>query len=153
MVTQSPADPHRASPADLQERLAADRVGEPYLLYYDGDGEQRIFPLASAPGRLTIGRAPGCDLPIAWDEGISRAHAQLERLGQSDWAVVDDGLSRNGSFLNGERLRQRRRLADGDLLRLGDTSIVFRAPLGEASPTIPATQEWEVRLSPPSAAC
>ena len=62
--------------------------------------------------------------------------------------MVDDGLSRNGSFLNGERLRQRRRLADGDLLRLGDTSIVFRAPLGEVSQTIPATAEREVQLSP-----
>jgi pSer/pThr/pTyr-binding forkhead associated (FHA) protein len=147
-VTGSPVDPHRASPADLQERIAADRAGEPYLLYYDGDDAQQIFPLADAAERLTVGRAPGCELPLTWDESVSRAHAQLERLGLSDWAVVDDGLSRNGSFLNGERLRQRRRLSDGDLLRVGDTNIVFRAPLGEVSQTIPATQEQEVSLSP-----
>lgn len=147
-MTGSPIDPHRASPADLQERIAADRAGEPYLLYYDGDGAQQIFPLAEAAERLTVGRAPGCELPLEWDESVSRAHAQLERLGRTDWAVVDDGLSRNGSFLNGERLRQRRRLSDGDLLRVGDTSIVFRAPLGEVSQTIPATQEQEVSLSP-----
>jgi pSer/pThr/pTyr-binding forkhead associated (FHA) protein len=147
-VTQSPTDPHTASPAELQERLAADRAGDPYLLFYDGEGSQRIFSLADAPQRLTIGRAPGCELPITWDEGVSRAHAQLERLGQTDWAAVDDGLSRNGSFLNGERLRQRRRLADGDVLRLGDTTIVFRAPLGEVGETIPATREQEVQLSP-----
>ncbi len=42
--------------------------------------------------------------------------------------LVDDGLSRNGSVVNGERLRQRRRLIDGDVMRFGDTSVVFRAP-------------------------
>jgi DNA-binding CsgD family transcriptional regulator len=41
---------------------------------------------------------------------------------------VDDGLSRNGSFLNGERILGRRRLADGDVIRLGRTSMVFRSP-------------------------
>ena len=147
-MTGSPTDPHRASPADLQERIAADRAGDPYLVFYDGEDRQHIFSLAAAPARMTIGRAPGCELTISWDEGVSRAHAQLERLGENDWAVVDDGLSRNGSFLNGERLRQRRRLADGDLLRLGDTNLVFRAPIGEVEQTIPATKEQEVALSP-----
>ena len=103
----SPMDPDGVAPAELQERIAADRVGEPYLLFRDGEGAQRIFTLANAAERLTIGRAPGCELPLPWDEGISRAHAQVERLGGGDWALLDDGLSRNGSFVNGERLRQR----------------------------------------------
>ena len=54
-------------------------------------------------------------------------HAELERLGE-EWALADDGLSRNGSFVNGERVVGRRRLRDGDVLRFGDTPVLFRAP-------------------------
>jgi pSer/pThr/pTyr-binding forkhead associated (FHA) protein len=42
--------------------------------------------------------------------------------------VVDDGLSMNGSFVNGERVRGQRRLHDGDALRLGGAVLVFRRP-------------------------
>jgi len=80
---------------------------------------------------------------------VSGTHAQLERLGGGDWTLNDDGLSRNGSFVNGTRLRHRQRLADGDLLRFGDTPVLFRAPLREIAATIPEVEEaGEVRLSP-----
>ena len=54
-------------------------------------------------------------------------HAELERVGE-EWALADDGLSRNGSFVNGERVAGRRRLDDGDALRFGDTPVLYRAP-------------------------
>jgi pSer/pThr/pTyr-binding forkhead associated (FHA) protein len=54
-------------------------------------------------------------------------HAELERVGET-WALVDDGLSRNGSYVNGKRVRGRRRLEEGDELRLGGTRVVFRSP-------------------------
>jgi DNA-binding NarL/FixJ family response regulator len=44
------------------------------------------------------------------------------------WTLADDGLSRNGSFVNDERITGRRRLADGDELRFGNTIVLFRAP-------------------------
>ena len=78
--------------------------------------------------RLTLGRAPGCELELGWDAKVSGTHAQLERIGGSDWTLVDDGLSRNGSFVNSERLRGRRRLADGDVLRFGDTTSCSGRP-------------------------
>jgi predicted component of type VI protein secretion system len=74
---------------------------------------------------LTIGRSSGCDVRLPWDERVSRVHAGLELVG-SDWTLVDDGLSRNGTFLNGERLNGRRRLRDGDTFVLGSTSFRFR---------------------------
>ena len=43
-----------------------------------------------------------------------------------EWTLIDDGLSKNGSFVNGERTRGRRRLQDGDLLVFGVTSVRFR---------------------------
>jgi DNA-binding CsgD family transcriptional regulator len=123
----SPAALHRASPVELKARLEADRAGAPYLLYRDGDGRQRLDVLPADRERLVVGRSAVADISLTWDSEASRAHAQLERVGH-DWAVVDDGLSRNGTFVNGERSQGRRRLRDGDELRVGDTVMVFRAP-------------------------
>ena len=61
------------------------------------------------PPALTIGRGSSCDVRLPWDERVSCVHAQLDRVGQL-WTLVDDGLSRNGTFLNGERLSCWRRL-------------------------------------------
>jgi pSer/pThr/pTyr-binding forkhead associated (FHA) protein len=137
------------TPAELQERIAADRERDPYLLLRDGAGEQRILSLAQQPPLLTIGRAPDCDVSLSWDATVSRAHARLERLGMGAWMLVDDGLSQNGSIVNGERMRQRRRLVDGDVLRFGDTCIVYRAQLGDlGQATTLAAGSAEVHLSP-----
>jgi DNA-binding CsgD family transcriptional regulator len=129
--------PHTSTPPELEERLDADRRGSPYLLYRDGEGRQRIVSLAERADRLIVGRDPLSDIPLPWDAEVSRAHAQLERVG-AEWAVVDDGLSRNGTFVNGERLRGRRRLAHGDVLRCGDTMLVFRSPLAASDATVAA---------------
>ena len=145
----SPVDPEGASPVELKERIEADRLGDPYLLYRHADGGQRIVSLADGPERLTVGRAPGCELAVEWDPKVSGAHAQLERIAEGEWALADDGLSRNGSYVNGERLRQRRRLADGDLLRFGDTQMVFRQPAAVVIETIAVSGEHaKVELSP-----
>jgi hypothetical protein len=129
--------PHTATPSELEERLDADRRGSPYLLYRDGAGRQLILALAERGDRLTLGRDALSDVPLSWDAEVSRAHAQLERVG-AEWAIVDDGLSRNGTFVNGERLHGRRRLAHGDVLRCGDTVLLFRAPLAASDVTVPA---------------
>ena len=97
----------------------------PVLVYRDDTGAQRFFPLGEDKTSLTIGRRSGCDVQLAWDERVSGVHAGLDRVGP-DWTLVDDGLSRNGTFLNGERLNGRRRLRDGDTFVLGSTSVRFR---------------------------
>jgi hypothetical protein len=94
------------------------------LMYRDGDGALQALALEPYSS-ITIGRSSGCDVRITWDERVSRVHAQLDRVGEH-WTVVDDGLSRNGTFLNGERVNGRRRLYDGDTLLLGGTSFSFR---------------------------
>ena len=55
----------------------------------------------SYTSKITIGRRPSNEVVLDWDSEISRVHAALERLGDA-WTVVDDGLSRNGSYLNGD---------------------------------------------------
>jgi pSer/pThr/pTyr-binding forkhead associated (FHA) protein len=74
-----------------------------------------------------VGRSEAADVSLEFDREVSRVHAELERVGE-EWTVTDDGLSRNGSFVNGERVVGRRRLRDGDALQFGDTVVLFRAP-------------------------
>jgi pSer/pThr/pTyr-binding forkhead associated (FHA) protein len=124
-------DPHASTPAELAARLAAERAGGPFLLYRDADGRQTITPLDTAVP-MTIGRRPDNGVALAWDAEVSRVHAQLEPVG-SDWALIDDGLSRNGTYVNGERVAGRRRLRDGDRLCFGETPVLFRAPASESS--------------------
>ena len=118
---------HRATPAELQARLAAERRGRPFLLFRDGEDKQHIVELDTAPERLTIGRSRASALALVWDEEVSRLHATLERFGD-EWTLVDDGRARNGTFLDGERIHGRTRLNDGAAIGLGQTVIIFRSP-------------------------
>jgi hypothetical protein len=149
IVVVSPIDPDGVSPVELQGWIRANRRADSYLLFRDASGGQQILTLGERGAQVTIGRAPGCDVCLEWDVGVSRAHARIERFGRDDWMLVDDGLSRNGSIVNGERLRQRRRLVDGDVLRFGETCIIYRAPTPEAVQTVAiGTGSAEIRLSP-----
>jgi pSer/pThr/pTyr-binding forkhead associated (FHA) protein len=123
---------HRATPAELKERIEAERRQRPFLLYRDGAGAQRILDLGDGAGELTIGRSATNGLALPWDSEVSRVHASIERLG-GEWTFVDDGRSRNGSFLDGERVNGRIRLRDGDTIGLGRTVVVFRSPTGRES--------------------
>ena len=109
----------------------ARRRGDPFLAFLDAHERQQVLSLEDTWDRITIGRGPSNDVGLPWDGDVSRVHAELVRIAD-DWAVVDDGLSRNGTFLNGERVERRRRLRDGDELRCGQTSLRFYAPF-EAS--------------------
>ena len=91
--------------------------------------------LSGDSDRLTIGRRATNNLPIPWDANVSRVHAELERIG-ADWTLSDEGLSLNGSYVNGVRVTGRRRLRDGDTIRLGETVLVYRAPPGQTDPTM-----------------
>src|SRR4051812_17654245 len=94
----------------------------PFLLYSDPDGHRRLHELTGE--RVTIGRRPSCDVALLWDDEVSRLHAELVRMG-ADWVVHDEGLSHNGTFVNGERVRGRRRLHPGDVLAVGSTVIAI----------------------------
>ena len=100
--------------------------GTPFFAY-EHDGRRETFALAATNDRLSIGRGPGIDLRLDFDETVSQLHAELERLGRH-WVVSDDGLSRHGTYLNGDRVSGRCRLRDGDELRLGSTTLVFHQP-------------------------
>ncbi|APE32926.1 LuxR family transcriptional regulator [Nocardia mangyaensis] len=95
-----------------------------FLRYTDDTGRQHELSLEPERQRFTIGRNVQADLVLGWDAEVSRLHAAVEYLG-AHWTIVDDGLSRNGTFVNGERLVGRRRLSPGDRIRVGTTLVHF----------------------------
>lgn len=109
---------------ELKARKAAARRGAPFLVYRDDKGEQHILELDEASRTMTVGRRFEADVALPWDREVSRLHAQLEFKG-GEWTVDDDGWSQNGTYVNELRLDGARRLKDGDIIRIGQTSIAF----------------------------
>ncbi len=68
---------------------------------------------------VTVGRAPGCGVPIDYDSYSSNLHARLFRLDGQLWA--EDLGSTNGTWVNTVRIGERTRLEKGDLLQVGGT--------------------------------
>jgi pSer/pThr/pTyr-binding forkhead associated (FHA) protein len=133
MLKEAPAerDPlarHSLSPQELKALLAFERNGEPFLAFRDTLGGLGLYRL-DGDRQHTLGRGPEMDLSLPWDGEISSLHAELRCLG-GEWALVDDGLSTNGTYINGQRVSGRVRLRGGDLLRLGQTTLAYNAARG-----------------------
>jgi len=76
--------------------------------------------------RMVIGRLRACDICLP-DVNASREHAALVRDG-AGWALEDLG-STNGTLLNGHPVK-RERLADGDIITIGISELVYHEPRG-----------------------
>jgi pSer/pThr/pTyr-binding forkhead associated (FHA) protein len=86
--------------------------------------------------RVTVGKASTNVVALEHDTTVSRLHAVLENFGQA-WSVRDLG-SRNGTYVNGEKIAADRILRSGDELRIGSSRLVFwktrdadEGPVGE----------------------
>ena len=129
------ADPRQTSAPELKAQIEAERGGRPFLVLRDGAGEQRIVVVEEGTAELWIGRGEAAGLRLEWDEEVSALHAQIEVVG-GECTLLDDGLSRNGSFVGEQRVHGRRLLRDGDTLRFGRTRVLFRRP-GEGGGSAP----------------
>ncbi len=122
-TTESPLP----TPSELKDVIEAERAGLPFV-HWRAEGDHRLLVLrGSERQRLTVGRRPDADIALVADAEVSRAHALLEVIGEQ-WSVVDDGLSRNGTFVNGNRVHGRQLLHDRDRLCFGQTQVIFREP-------------------------
>ena len=119
------------STATLARRLVSDRFGMSRpaevarLVVTDGPAHGRELRLEVVGCRYRVGRGPGCNLVVP-DDDISREHAEFER--RWDGVFVRDLGSKNGVLLMGERLVGERRLSDGDVLRVGQTTFRLEDP-------------------------
>jgi hypothetical protein len=145
---ESPLTLGKPTQEELEARRAAERIGDPFLVYRDDEGRQRIFSLPEQSSGITLGRREEADISVPWDPEMSRVHAELVRRA-GEWTVSDDGLSQNGTWVNGLRLSGRRRLADGDLLRVGRTMFAFcdPGPVGVGPTLVPGELSATPRFS------
>jgi Protein of unknown function (DUF3662)/FHA domain len=113
-----PVGPHTAM---LPGQRPRPKPGAPAsLVLVQGGQPIRTWPLATA--EISIGRAEQSDIPLS-DPGVSRNHARVVREG--DDFIVEDLRSTNGTEVNGQPIR-RRRLANGDMLKLASSTLQFR---------------------------
>lgn len=131
-MSERDSKPATSRPAELKQIIGAERTGLPFLYWRSAEEGLQITYLDADRWRATIGRAEDADVHLAADSQVSRTHALLERVGE-EWTLVDDGLSRNGSFVNAERVLGRKRLADRDRLCFGSSEVVYRAGVPRAA--------------------
>jgi diguanylate cyclase (GGDEF)-like protein len=102
------------------EPVAADGGEVAYLIVLAGSTVGEMFKLPN--GEAVIGRGKTSAIEL-FDEGVSRAHARIMSQGEHVW--VEDLSSRNGTFVNGEKVEGGRiKLADGDKIQVGRTTIL-----------------------------
>ncbi len=119
-------DPDKTDPA-LKPGRKRTLVGS---LTPDG-AVDNVFPLLDA--EQTIGRVPTNNIALP-DASISSTHARISRTPEGFF--IEDLQSRNGTFVNGEKVDSKRLLTDGDLIRLGKVIMTFNvAREGKAGET------------------
>jgi hypothetical protein len=82
-----------------------------------------VVTLDSHP--LRVGRGADNDLSVDSDEFASAHHARFEP--RRDGVYIEDVGSTNGTFVNGIRVTRQRRLAPGDVVRIGETDLRFES--------------------------
>ena len=91
------------------------------LLIYTPDGKTRA--LALDRDRFTVGRSSASELCYPEDAGLSRQHLALEKVGET-WTVRDLN-SKNGTFVNGNRITEPYSLGPEDRVTAGHLTISF----------------------------
>jgi hypothetical protein len=97
---------------------AGSRPGVTHVLVVDGPGTRHQL----TTGRNVIGRGTEADIRLP-DTGVSRKHVDVVLDGGV--ATVEDLGSTNGTLVNGRRV-SRLALADGDVIRIGHSVLVYR---------------------------
>lgn len=82
---------------------------------------------------LVLGRGEAADVVVD-DSEISRRHVVLRPAG--DTVEIEDLDSLNGTWVNGERLDDPRRLMSGDVVRLGSSQLELASAPASATPTV-----------------
>ncbi len=101
-----------------QSQAIAKDAPPPIMLFRETPPTQE-YHFASA--QVTIGRAPGNDIPLD-DSTVSTLHTRLIYRQNQWWA--EDLASTNGTFLNGDAITTTTVLTTGDLLGCGEISLL-----------------------------
>jgi hypothetical protein len=93
-----------------------DRKGARLRILEPPEHRGESYPLGD---EITVGRGGGCGIVLTADQFVSTVHARVFRRG--DDVFVEDLGSRNGTFVNGERITTTARIKRGDRVQFGQT--------------------------------
>ncbi|OGV52362.1 MAG: hypothetical protein A2X49_02385 [Lentisphaerae bacterium GWF2_52_8] len=102
-------------PSELAMDLCLLEIDKPH-----GEGEKIL--LVSNGETITIGRAPSCEISVN-SANISREHAKLKVSSNS--LIIEDCYSRNGTWVNGERISKSCSCRPGDMISFGNKNYLF----------------------------
>ncbi len=115
-----PPPPPEPEPAPPPPPPPPPPTAEPELVATLTADDGTMHPLLEETS--TVGRTPANTIALR-DVSVSAKHAQVVRTAEG--FVIEDVGSRNGTFVNSEKLTEKRLLADGDLVRLGKIILTF----------------------------
>jgi hypothetical protein len=113
--------PQQAAAAGLRPATQPEQQGRLIVIRSSAIDENTEFELDSTG--ISIGRGGPNDVRLDGDDYASANHARVEPRRDGVW--IEDVGSTNGTFVNGVRLSRARKLAAGDLVRVGDTDLRF----------------------------
>ena len=119
---RAPAAVAAPAPGDAVARPApqpaskADRKAARLRIIDPPEHRGETYPLGD---ELTVGRGGGCGIVLTADQFVSTVHARVFRRGED--LLVEDLGSRNGTFVNGERVAAPTRVKRGDRVQFGQT--------------------------------
>jgi pSer/pThr/pTyr-binding forkhead associated (FHA) protein len=109
------------TPEGARERRSRRSAGKLRVLQSPALTPGHTIGIDSAP--VQVGRGGQNDIAIERDEFASSNHARFTP--QRDGVWVEDAGSTNGTFVNGEKVEEPRRLQPGDVVRVGETDLRF----------------------------
>lgn len=113
--------PGAAPAAEGKPRPQANRMLTGWLVTFDVDPMGMDFRLYQ--GRHIIGNSPGCDIQLNIP-GVSAEHAIL--LCRNDRFIIEDNLSSNGTFVNGEMIEDKVYLNENDVIRIATIDLKLK---------------------------
>lgn len=117
-----PLTPARSSNGPSPRPSLRSRKGTTKLVITQGVLEGTVIPLGTSP--ITIGRASDATVVLE-DDFVSTQHARLTPNG-THW-IVEDAGSTNGTWINNTRVTSPTVLQQGEVLRIGRTSLELRS--------------------------
>lgn len=121
ILGRSGGAPGTGNVADDKPRPQVNRMLTGWLVSFDVDPMGQDFRLYQ--GRHTIGNAPACDIKLNIP-GVSAEHAIL--LCRNGKFIVEDNLSSNGTFVNGEMIEDKVYLNENDIIRIATIDLKLK---------------------------
>ncbi len=127
-LPQSPGALSGPAPAPVPQTVgSANGILVGFLVTFQNEPNGVFWPIRS--GRTQLGRSGSDKVDVGInDASASSKHANVSADPSTGQAFVQDDGSRNGTFLNEQKLNpgEQRQLHDNDRLRLGSTTLVIK---------------------------